>query len=60
MLAEMPHVGHLRPDLHPELKCSVAGSYVIFYREIDGGIEVARVLHGRRDFRAIDFGQRTD
>ncbi|HUG90099.1 MAG TPA: type II toxin-antitoxin system RelE/ParE family toxin [Planctomycetaceae bacterium] len=55
MLAEMPHVGHARPDFHADLRCSVAGSYVIFYREIEGGIEVVRVLHGRRNFDAIDF-----
>ncbi len=29
------------------------GSYVIFYREGKRAIEVARVLHGRRDITAI-------
>ena len=55
MLAEMPTVGVARPDLGADLRCSVAGNYVIFYRPVEGGIEVARVLHGRRDFDAIDF-----
>jgi toxin ParE1/3/4 len=31
----------------------VAGSYAIFYRAIPDGIEVVRVLHGRRDIEAI-------
>lgn len=28
-------------------------SYLIFYRECATGIEVVRVLHGSRDFRAV-------
>jgi len=27
------------------------GSYVIYYREIEGGIEFLRVVHGKRDQR---------
>ncbi|MBI1357300.1 MAG: type II toxin-antitoxin system RelE/ParE family toxin [Acidobacteria bacterium] len=27
------------------------GSYVIYYREIQGGIELLRVVHGKRDQR---------
>ena len=29
------------------------GSYVIFFRAIEDGIEVARVIHGSRDMRNI-------
>jgi toxin ParE1/3/4 len=42
-----------RPDLAPQLRCSPVGNYVIFYRPIDDGIEVVRVLHGARDIPAL-------
>jgi toxin ParE1/3/4 len=29
------------------------GNYVVFYRPIENGIEVVRVLHGRRDIAAL-------
>jgi toxin ParE1/3/4 len=31
--------------------------YLIFYRPTDDGIEVLRVLHGRRDIRAVLEGE---
>jgi hypothetical protein len=31
------------------------GNYVIFFRPIDSGIEVARVIHGSRDKRNIEL-----
>jgi toxin ParE1/3/4 len=51
LLAEQPLLGRLRPELAPNLRSLSVGNYVIFYRPIDNGIEVARVLHGAR---AID------
>lgn len=29
------------------------GQYVVFFRSIDGGIEVSRVIHGSRDLHGI-------
>jgi toxin ParE1/3/4 len=34
---------------HLRSESFAVGSYIIFYRERNDGIEVARVLHGRRD-----------
>ncbi|MGO9265442.1 MAG: type II toxin-antitoxin system RelE/ParE family toxin [Candidatus Binataceae bacterium] len=48
-LATTPKAGRQRPELDPSIRSFVAGSYVIFYREGANGVEVARVLHGRRD-----------
>jgi toxin ParE1/3/4 len=54
-LAKMPGLGSLWRDDHPELAdlrvSSVDGfrNHLVFYRPIDGGIEVVRVLHGMRD-----------
>ena len=53
LLATQPQMGELRPDLAPELRSFSVGNYVIFYRAIAGGIEVARVLHGARDIPGL-------
>jgi toxin ParE1/3/4 len=49
-LASMPHLGRHREELAARLRSFPVGNYVIFYRPIDGGVEVIRVLHGARDF----------
>ena len=45
----MPYVGRHREELSPRLRSLPVGNYVIFYRPMEDGIEVARVLHGARD-----------
>lgn len=52
-LAETPGMGRPRPELGAHLRSFVVGSYLIFYRPIEEGIEVVRVLHGRRDWRGL-------
>src|SRR5262245_20266688 len=50
VLAQSPLLGRERTDLQPELSShTVAGQYLVFYRRIDAGIELVRVLHGSRD-----------
>ena len=49
MLASMPGMGRLREELSPSLRSFPVGNYVIFYRPMEGGVEIARVLHGARD-----------
>jgi toxin ParE1/3/4 len=53
MLAVTPKAGRKRPELGASIRSLAVGSYVIFYREGKRAIEVARVLHGRRDITAI-------
>jgi len=48
-LGSMPLMGRERPELSPGLRSFVVGHHVIFYRLLEGGIEVARVLDGVRD-----------
>lgn len=65
-LANMPGMGKRYDHEHPalaELRFFPLSSrfkvYIVFYRPIDGGIEIARVLHGARDIDSIlaeDFG----
>jgi toxin ParE1/3/4 len=52
LLAEQPGIGRLRSELEPDLRSFVVGRYLIFYRPLDDGIEVVRVLHGARDIEA--------
>jgi toxin ParE1/3/4 len=49
-LAAMPQMGRKREELSPRLRSLPVGRYVVFYRPMENGIEIARVLHGARDF----------
>jgi toxin ParE1/3/4 len=48
-LADMPGIGHPREELAPNLRSSLVGKYLIFYRPDEEGIVVIRVIHGHRD-----------
>lgn len=58
LLAENPGIGPSREDLARQLGSFPVGNYVIYYRPIKGGIELARILHGARDTRRV-FRRRT-
>lgn len=49
-LADFPGIGSPYDEL-ARLRTFVVGKHVIFYREIENGIEVVRVLRGARDFK---------
>ncbi len=57
LLAENKNFGRARPDIRPDLRYSVVKNYLIFYRPIQEGIEVVRVVHSRRNLQALDFGE---
>lgn len=48
LLAESPKIGTLRSDITDNLRYFPVQKYLIFYREINDGIEVVRVVHGSR------------
>jgi toxin ParE1/3/4 len=52
-LAGQPGLGRPRSDLRQNLRSLAVGNHIIFYRQIEDGIEVVRVLHGRRDIGAL-------
>ena len=58
-LARTPLVGELRESRNPLFAgiriWRVTGfeKHLVFYRPVEGGIEVVRVLHGHRDIDAI-------
>jgi toxin ParE1/3/4 len=53
LLAEFPQMGRQRDELAPGLRSFGVGAYLIFYRIIEDGIEVIRVLHGARHLERI-------
>lgn len=52
-LADNPLMGRARPELGADLRSFPAGDYIIFYRPIENGVGIVRVLHGSRDIEAI-------
>lgn len=54
-LAEHPRLGKEVEELAPNLRLFPIGRYLVFYRPIKDGIEIARLLHGARDVTADFF-----
>lgn len=46
-------MGRLRDELTEGLRSFPVGRYVIFYRIVQDGVEIVRVLHGARDLDSI-------
>ncbi|MBD2629816.1 type II toxin-antitoxin system RelE/ParE family toxin [Trichormus variabilis] len=55
-LAKFPQMGIERPELAAFLRSFPVKSYLIFYRPIDQGIEIVRILHGSQDIEGIFQG----
>jgi len=54
LLAEQPDMGEERSGFGvPGCRSISVGNYVVFYRAIDDGIHVARIVHGSRDLRSL-------
>ena len=53
LLAEFPLMGRDRGELAPELRSSLVKPYVLFYRPLDDGIEIIRVIHRSRDLSGL-------
>jgi toxin ParE1/3/4 len=53
MLASNPGMGRKRDSLALNMRSFPVGNYLIFYRPINQGIEVIRVIHGARDIQSL-------
>lgn len=53
-LAHNPRAGPARDDIRPGLRYLVSGSWLLLYRVGDDGVEIVRVVHGRRDLYGLD------
>ena len=52
LLAERPHLGR-SSSYAPNLRRFAMPPYIIFYRPIEGGVEIVRVLHGARNLGEV-------
>jgi toxin ParE1/3/4 len=53
LIATTPEFGERRPEYGPHIRSCVVGRYLIFFRQIKSGIEVARVVDEDRDIRSL-------
>lgn len=53
LLSDSPYLGKERFDLSSELRSFAVKNYLIFYRPLNNGIEVIRVLHSARDMENL-------
>jgi len=51
--ASVPRGGRARPELGQHLRSFVVDPYIVVYLPIDDGIDVVRVVHGRRNIPAV-------
>lgn len=54
-LAAMPGLGYRRDFTPPNVRVFPVGSYVIYYKVLDSGIEIQRIVHSSRLQEAIRF-----
>jgi toxin ParE1/3/4 len=52
-LAHNPGMGRMRSDIGPEVRHFPVDDYLVLYRETRGGVEIVRVIHGRRDLSKL-------
>lgn len=52
-IANFPSMGRSRNELAPSLRSLPIDDYLIFYRAIDNGVEIVRVVSGYRDLEAL-------
>lgn len=52
-IGEMPRIGVARLEIRPDLRSLPFGNYLILYREIKGGVEISRIIHGARQWQDL-------
>ncbi|NJR26040.1 MAG: type II toxin-antitoxin system RelE/ParE family toxin [Richelia sp. CSU_2_1] len=52
-LANFPNLGRSYIEISPNLRGLPLDGYIIFYRILDDGIEILRVVSGRRDLPSL-------
>ncbi len=52
-LANFPNMGRSYGNIKPNLRGIPLDGYIIFYRVIDGGIEIVRVVSGYRNLESL-------
>jgi toxin ParE1/3/4 len=52
-LINFPSIGRSYAEIYPDLRGLPLDGYIIFYRVLDDGIEILRVVNARRDLPSI-------
>lgn len=50
-----PRSGRARPNIGAGIRSFAVGNYVVFYRPVTGGVDIGRVLHGKRNILPADI-----
>jgi toxin ParE1/3/4 len=53
LLGENPQIGESCDELSAGLRMISEGNYIIFFRPAVDGAEIARIIHGARDWRRL-------
>lgn len=54
-LGRAPGIGTVRPELGHGVRMLPHGRYLIFYREVNKGLRIERIMHSARDIGGGDF-----
>ena len=54
-LGRAPGIGTSRPELGDGVRMLPHGRYLIFYREVNKGLRIERIIHGARAIGGDDF-----
>lgn len=57
VIASAPNMGRKVEELAPNLRSFPIGNHLIFYRPIEDGIQLIRVVHGARDITPEYFAE---
>ena len=60
LLCENPRLGPPRAEIAEGLRYFPVGRYLLLYREVPGGVEIVRCVHGARDLLAIALASESD
>ena len=52
-LVEFPELGRSHDDVRSGLRLFAVGNYLLLFRRTEEGVEIVRVLHGKRNWRAL-------
>jgi toxin ParE1/3/4 len=52
-LGGTPGLGVPKPELGPDVRMLVVGSYLVFYEAGTKGVEILRIMYGARDWQEI-------
>ena len=53
LLREHPYLGRKRDDLRAGYRSVVERDYIVLYRVVRRGVEIMRVIHGKRNIPAL-------